>query len=324
LFTVIVGLLALGLTVAGYIITNSAAVLSDAIGSAVQVVAATLTFYILSLAGRPAERQRPYDYVKAEFFAAGMEGGLILIAAIATISVASLSFLHGSSLRSPDAGIVMVGTAAIIRFLVGYYLIRTGSETGSPTIIADGNRVLGDVYISIGVLAGLILIRITGISLLDPVIAVGMAATIIIRGYLHLRDPVRGLMNVSDPDTVQRVVEVMNRIRTPDVIDIHRLNGWKVHGWNGDASHIIEFHITVPNNYRLMQIHEIEHQIGGALRLEFDGQTELFLHVDPCDTSCCPRCQEDRCEGRDLPGAYIPDFTVAEALSPCCQDEPQG
>src|SRR6476659_677969 len=105
-FSVIVGLLGLGLMVAGSIVTSSVAVLSDAIGSAVQLVAATLTFYIVSLAGRPADRQRPYDYVMAEFFAAGMEGGLIVIAAIAIICVASLSLLQGSSLRSPDTGIV--------------------------------------------------------------------------------------------------------------------------------------------------------------------------------------------------------------------------
>jgi cation diffusion facilitator family transporter len=308
LISLLVGLLMLVMKMGGYLITNSAAVLSDALESVVHVIATALTFYIILLIGRPADQDHPYGYGKAEYFSAGLEGALIVVAAIAIIYEAIHDMIRGSTLHKLDTGVIVVALAGGINLVLGYYLIRTGKKTRSLAVVADGRHVLTDSYTSIGVLVGLLLVKLTGWLLLDPLFAIGVAVNIIVTGYKLVSESVRGLMNISDPETLERVVAVVNRVRTPEMLDMHRLRAWS----SGEKRYI-EFHLALPERFLLREVHEIQDMIRDALREEFDDQVDVMIHFDPCSDGYCVVCGQTGCRNEEHRRQAAEPFTVAQA-----------
>jgi cation diffusion facilitator family transporter len=308
LISLLIGVLMLVMKMGGYLITNSAAVLSDALESVVHVIATAITFYSILLIGRPADREHPYGYGKAEYFSAGMEGGLIVVAAIAIIYEATRDIIRGSTLKSLDIGVMVVAAAGAINLVLGFYLIRTGKKTRSLAVVADGKHVLTDSYTSIGVLVGLLLVKFTGWLLLDPIFAIGVALNIIATGYRLVRQAVRGLMNISDPETLERVVAVVNRIRTPQMLDMHRLRAWS----SGEKQYI-DFHLALPEKFLLAEVHEIQDMIRDALREEFDDQVDVMIHFDPCSDGYCVICGQQVCRNEEHRQQAAAPFTVTGA-----------
>jgi cation diffusion facilitator family transporter len=258
--------------------------------------------------GRPADRNHPYGYGKAEYFSAGMEGGLIVVAAIAIIYEAIGDIIRGSSLKSLDVGVAVVAAAGGINLVLGFYLIRTGKKTRSLAVVADGKHVLTDSYTSIGVLVGLLLVKLTGWLLLDPLFAIGVALNIIATGYRLVTQAVRGLMNISDPETLDRVVAVMNRIRTPQMLDMHRLRAWS----SGEKQYV-DFHLALPEQFLLAEVHDIQDMIRDALREEFNDQVDVMIHFDPCSDGYCVVCGQNGCEDEVHRKQAAEPFTVAGA-----------
>jgi cation diffusion facilitator family transporter len=288
--SVVVGMLMLFMKTGAYVITNSAAVLSDALESVVHVIATLVALYSIILIGRPADSQHPYGYGKAEYFSAGLEGALIVIAAIAIIVEAVRDIISGSALRQLDLGVIVIASAGAINLVLGLYLVRTGKQTNSLAVVADGKHVLTDSYTSIGVVIGLLLVGLTGWTLLDPLFAIGVASNIIATGYRLVSESVRGLMNISDPETMQRVVDTLNRIRTPVMLDVHRLRGWK----SGERL-FIDFHLALPEDLRLRDLHDVQDHIHEALRDEFGGEVDVMIHFDPCAQGFCVVCGGVEC-----------------------------
>jgi len=301
-----IGFLMLTLKMGGYLITNSAAILSDALESVVHVVATAVAFYSVILVGRPADRRYPYGYGKAEYFSAGLEGALIVFAAIAIVYEATLDILRGPSLKSIDIGVVVIAAAGAINFALGYYLIRTGKSTNSLVLVADGKHVLTDSYTSIGVLIGLILVKITDVVLLDPFFAIAVAINIVWTGYGLMRESVRGLMNTADPEMIERTVDVLNRIRTPAMIDVHRLRAWRA-----GERRFVDFHLALPHYMPMEEGHSLMHTITDAVNEEFSEEVDLLIHFDPCNMDCCKFCQNDDCTVRGARRSLDHPFTVA-------------
>jgi cation diffusion facilitator family transporter len=304
-----VGVLMFVMKTGGYLVTNSAAILSDAMESVVHVVATGITLYSIILIGRPADREHPYGYGKAEYFSAGVEGALILIAAIAICYEAIRDIIVGSTLRSLDIGAWVVGAAGAINLLLGYYLVRTGKRTNSLALVADGKHVLTDSYTSIGVLVGVLLVAITGFTLLDPIFAIAVALNIIVTGYRLVSEAIRGLMNVADPATLGRVVEVIKRHRTPEMIDIHRLRAW-----NSGQRRFIDFHLTLPYYYSLGKAHEVGEILTDAIRSDFGGDADVMIHLDACNDECCIYCKKPDCGERHIQMDVDNPLTVTSAV----------
>lgn len=301
-----IGLLMLTLKMGGYLITNSAAILSDALESVVHVVATAVALYSVILVGRPADRRHPYGYGKAEYFSAGLEGALIVFAAIAIVYEATLDILRGPSLKSIDIGVVVIAAAGAINFTLGYYLVRIGKSTNSLVLVADGKHVLTDSYTSIGVLIGLILVKITDVVLLDPLFAIAVAINIVWTGYGLMRESVRGLMNTADPEMIERIVDVLNRTRTPAMIDVHRLRAWRA-----GERRFVDFHLTLPHYMPMEEGHSLMHTITDAVNDEFAEEVDLLIHFDPCNGDCCKFCPNDDCAVRSSPRSIERPFTVA-------------
>jgi cation diffusion facilitator family transporter len=303
-----VGTVMFAMKTGAYLLTNSAAILSDAIESVVHVIATGMALYSIILVGRPADRKHPYGYGKVEYFSAGVEGSLIVIAAIAICYEAARDLIAGSQLRSLDVGAWVIGAAGGINLALGLYLIRTGRKTRSLALVADGKHVLTDSYTSMGVLIGIVLVQITGVQILDPLFAIAVALNIIITGYGLIAQSVRGLMNTADPDTLDRTVKVMNHHRTPDMIDMHRLRAW-----SAGERRFIDFHLTLPYYLQLQKTHTIQDEVMEAIRDEFADQAEVLLHLDPCNYACCHFCPKPDCPVRQSPQTLARQFTVASA-----------
>jgi len=303
-----IGILMLVMKTGAYLLTNSAAILSDAMESIVHVIATGMALYSIILVGRPADRKHPYGYGKVEYFSAGVEGSLILIAALGICYEATLDLIHGNQLRQLDIGALAVAAAGGINLALGLYLVRTGKRTRSLVLAADGKHVLTDSYTSIGVLIGVLLVWITGIEILDPLFAIAVALNIMYTGYKLVRESVEGLMNIADPDTLERTVKVMNRIRTPEMIDMHRLRAWRA-----GERRFIDFHLTLPYYLQLQRTHTIQDEVHRAICGEFDDQAEVMLHLDPCNYSCCSFCGKTDCPVRQAPPTIDHQFTVAGA-----------
>src|SRR5262250_226424 len=154
-----------------YLLTGSTAILSDALESIVNVVAAVFALGGIVFAGRPADRNHPYGHGKIEFFSAAFEGGLIAFAAVVIVYEVALSLLRGPQVRALDVGVTIVLSAGLVNLLLGWYLTRAGRKYDSLTLVADGRHVLADFYTSAGIVVGLLLVRFTGIAWLDPVVA---------------------------------------------------------------------------------------------------------------------------------------------------------
>lgn len=312
IISVVIGVLMFTGKSGAYLLTGSAAILSDALESVVHVVATSMALFSIILAGRPADRRHPYGYGKVEYFSAGVEGILIIVAAIAICFEATKDLIAGPHLKSIDVGAWIIGTAGAINLALGAFLISTGRKTRSLSLVADGKHVLTDSYTSMGVLVGLILVQVTDIVILDPIFAIAVAINIVVTGYSLISQSVGGLMNVTDPDTLERTVGALNRIRNSEMLDVHRLRAWRAGEWR-----FIDFHLTMPRDYTLERAHDLQHLVYDAINNEFHGQAEVLIHIDPSIDRSCSICGRLDCEREECEDERSLGFTVARAI-----DEP--
>jgi cation diffusion facilitator family transporter len=293
-----------------YRVTGSMAVLSDALESIVNVVAAAFAIAGLWFAGMPADRNHPYGHGKIEFFAAAFEGGLIAFAALLILWEAGHALLHGSVVRELDAGIVLTGAAGLGNGLLGLFLLRVGKKHRSLTLIADGQHVLSDFWTSVGLVAGLVLVRLTGIPWIDPLVAMVVAIVLLVTGAKLVRTAAGGLLDEQDPQLVERVVALLNGELGQGVIRVHHLRAIRA----GRVPHI-SAHLVVPEHFRVDVAHDIAERVAASVGRQL-GEGELDFHTDPCFRSYCKVCDIGDCPVRQQPFAGNKALSVEEAVTP--------
>ncbi|HKI79208.1 MAG TPA: cation diffusion facilitator family transporter [Ignavibacteriaceae bacterium] len=275
-----------------FLITGSAAIFSDAAESVVHVLATSMALYSIILASRPADDSHLYGHGNIEFFSAGVEGLLIVIAAIFIIYTAIIDIIKGSNLKQLDIGVFIISGAGIINLFLGFYLMRMGKKTNSITLVADGKHVLTDAYTSIGVIVGIIIVMLTGLQIIDPLFAIAVALNILFTGYKLIRESIGGLMNETDKEILDKIVEILNSIRREYWIDIHWLRFWK----SGDKV-FVDFHLTLPYYFTIKESHTEEEFIEEQLESQIPN-TEIRIHLDYCTEHLCKYCNYLKCEVR--------------------------
>ena len=275
-----------------YLITGSAAIFSDAAESVVHVLATSMALFSIILSSRPADDTHLYGHGNIEFFSAGVEGLLIVIAAVVIIYTSVLDIIKGPHLKSLDTGVYIISAAGAINLFLGFYLIRTGKNTNSLTLIADGKHVLTDSYTSIGVIIGIIMVIITKIEIIDPLFAIAVAVNIVFTGYNLIRQSIGGLMNETDREMLDKIVNKLNAMRKDYWIDIHQLRFWK----SGDRV-FIDFHLTLPYYFTIRESHQEEEYIEEQLELE-TSNFEIRVHLDYCTEHLCKYCNYRNCKVR--------------------------
>jgi cation diffusion facilitator family transporter len=221
--SLVVGFGMLAGKVSAYVLTGSAAILSDAAESVIHVIAVAFAAFSLRLSQRPADARFPYGYERIAFFSAGFEGALIILAAVTIIVAAVDKWLSGLRLEQLGLGTGLVAAAAALNGALGYYLVRTGRRTGSLILEANGRHVLTDSWTSVGVVGGLLLVIWTGFKPFDPLMAILVALNILWSGSHLVRRSVTGLMDYSDPEVQQQLRTALESVAAEVGITHHAL-----------------------------------------------------------------------------------------------------
>jgi cation diffusion facilitator family transporter len=294
-----------------YRLTGSTAILSDALESIVNVVAAGFAIGALIFSGRPADRNHPYGHGKMEFLSAAFEGGLITFAALVIVYEVVVSLMYGVELRALDLGLAIVLGAGLVNLALGYYLVRAGRRYDSLTLLADGRHVLADFYTSAGIVVGLLLVRFTGLTWLDPVVAAVVALNLMWTGVRLIRQASAGLLDEEDPALLHRLLQVLQPHLGQGVIRVHHLRAIRA-----GRFHHVDAHLVVPEFWSVERSHELAEDLGERVMKELGAEGEMTLHTDPCHRIYCRMCDLDVCPVRREPFTGRPRLTLDEAVQP--------
>lgn len=288
-----------------YRLTLSAAVLSDALESIINVVASAFALGSILLAAVPPDKNHPYGHGKIEFFSAGFEGALIMLAAAGIFKSGWPRIFEPTPLPNLQEGLWMLLAASLVNLILGLGLVRTGQKTRSLTLVADGKHVLTDVYTSVGVILGLLLVHVTGWLWMDGAVACLVGVNILYTGAVLLHQSFAGLMNASDPDLLREICNLLNENRKETWIDVHQLRAWT----SGHLIHI-DFHLILPRNFSLEEAHLEGKEIERILQCHFAGDASVLIHLDPCIEPDCPVCLRNLCSERGRPPEGRIQWTV--------------
>lgn len=273
--SIALGLLVFALKAAAWWVTGSAALYSDAAESVVNVAASLVALLALRFAARPPDANHPYGHDKAEFFAAVIEGVLIVVAALVILQHSWDVWRHPAPIDAPLHGMALNALSTVFNLGWGLLLLRRGRTLRSPALAADGRHLMGDVVTSIGVLAGLALAIATGLRWLDPLLGGLTAVYILVSGSRVILESVGGLMDAAP------AAEIVARIRT--LVGEHAEGAIEAHDLrmrHAGRLTFLEFHLVVPAMMRVAEAHEICDRIESALKSEMDGLM-ITIHVEP-------------------------------------------
>ncbi len=274
--SLIVGVVMLAGKWYAFAITGSAAVLSDAAESVVHILAVAFAAFSMWLSLRPADSSHPYGHDKISFFSAGVEGGLIVVAACYIIYKAVMRLVHGVELENMGEGAVVILCASVVNLILGRYLIARGRKISSIILVANGKHVLTDSWTSFGVVAGLLLVRWTGWFPLDPLLAIAIAGNVIWSGGTLVRQSVGGLMDEGDPALGERIRAVLDRETASRDLRYHELR-YRTSGntvW-------VEFHLLFKPGTYLVRAHAASTEIEKALAAALPMPAKIVTHLEP-------------------------------------------
>ena len=287
-------------------LTGSSAILSDALESIINVVAGAFALAAIIASARPPDEDHPFGHGKIEFFSAGFEGALIILAAFGIFKVGFEHLLHPQPLPHLGTGLAVLLGTAVVNLLLGIVLLRLGKKTGSLVLEADGQHILTDVYTSGGVLAGLFLAHLTGWLWLDGTIACLMGLNILWTGLQLIKRSFAGLMDAMDPALIQQVVDLINRHRRDEWIDIHNLRAWRA----GRLVHI-DLHLILPGDLTLDDAHTEGGNLEKILINGFEGNASVLVHMDPCVDPKCAFVVKGAAPAKWRPADLIRSFNTA-------------
>ena len=267
-----------------YYITGSVGLLSDALESIVNLVAALMALAMLAVAARPADEMHAFGHNKAEYFSSGLEGMLILLAAASIVGTAIPRLITPRALEQVGTGVAVSILAAIINFAVARLLLHAADKYRSITLEADARHLMTDVWTSAGVVIGIAVVFLTGWNRLDPIIAIIVALNILWTGAKLLRRSVLGLLDTALPAAEhQSITEILSRYER-DGIQYHALRTR-----HAGSRSFISFHVLVPGDWTVQRGHDLLEQVERDIRGAIPGAT-VFTHIEPVSD---PRAWED-------------------------------
>ena len=289
----VVAILLFFLKLAAYYVTQSVAILTDALESTVNVIAGLIGLFSLHVAAKPRDEDHPYGHGKAEFLSAAVEGSLVVMAGLIIIYEAVIDFIHPHALQKLDRGIYIIGFTALVNFIVGSISIYKGKKNNSMALQAGGKHLHSDTYSTIGIIIGLILIWYTKLTVLDGVVSIIFAGIILYTGYHILRKSIAGIMDEADMQLLQDMISYLNAHRRENWIDLHNLRVIKY----GGLLHV-DCHLTVPWYLNVHEAHAEIDALTGLIRSRFGESMEFFVHSDGCLDFSCRICTKESCAVR--------------------------
>ena len=269
-------LITLGLKALAWHVTGSVSLLSDALEALINLAAALLALSMLRLAAEPPDDEHPHGHFKAEYFASGIEGALIVLAAAGIAWSAIPRLLSPQPLDAPALGIVLAVAAAAVNLAVALLLISVGKREHSIALEADGRHLLTDVWTTAGVVAGVAAVVATGWNILDPVIALAVAAHILWTGFRLMRRSLAGLMDAAIPEAERDEIEkVFAEYRNRYHADFHALRTRRA-----GSRRFVTFHLLVPDQWTVERAHTLSEEIEARIRALVPNAI-LLVHIEP-------------------------------------------
>lgn len=275
--SIIAALATIALKGFAYWITGSVGLLSDALESAVNLIAAIIALLAILIAALPPDDEHAYGHTKAEYFASGVEGTLIVIAAVTIIAAAINRLLFPRPLEELGLGVLVSLVATLLNLGVALVLKKGGAYHHSVALMADGDHLLADVWTSIGVIVGVIAAEVTGLTWLDPLTAILVAIHILAIGGRILRVSVSGLMDTALPEGDLQQIEA--------ILDGYRPRGASYHALRTRRSgtqRFVSVHIQVPGSWSVQKGHTLLEEIERELRRALP-RTTILTHLEPIE-----------------------------------------
>lgn len=273
--SVVVAIAVLGLKAVAWWLTGSVALMADALESIVNVAAAAAALFAVHYSARPADANHPYGHAKAEYFSAVLEGALIIVAALVILNESWGALQRPHVPEQPRLGLAISAIASAVNAAWAMFLMRRGKALRSPALVADARHLWSDVVTSVGVLAGVGLVAVTGILWLDPLLAALTAVNILFSGFRLLRESFGGLMDEAvPPSTLDRIRSIVAS-EAEGAIEAHDLRSRHAGRFT-----FLEFHLVVPGTMTVRESHDICDRIEGALKAELDTAV-ITIHVEP-------------------------------------------
>lgn len=275
----------IALKTTAWLLTGSVGLLSDAAESVVNLAAAVVAMLALRWALKPPDEEHAYGHAKAEYFSAGIEGALILLAALTIAVAAGERLVNPAPIEDVGVGLAVSGVASCLNLGVGLLLVRAGRAESSIVLEADGKHLLTDVWTSAGVIVGVALVAISGWERLDPIVALLVAANIVYTGTVLIRRSGAGLMDRGLEDDKRAAIEAVLAGFAAEGIEFHALRTRQA-----GARAFISVHVLVPGEWSVRRGHDLVERVEARLRAEVPRAT-VFTHLEPIDD---PRSFADR------------------------------
>jgi cation diffusion facilitator family transporter len=262
---------------AAYVLTGSVGLLSDALESAVNLIAAIVALIALKILERPLNDEYTFGYYKVEYFSSGFEGGMIVLASISIVTTAIPRLIHPVPLEQLGLGLLISVMATLVNLAVALVLRNAGKRYNSITLEADSRHLMTDVWTTAGVLIGIALVWITGFERLDPIVALIVAANILFTGYRMLVHSGKGLMDIALPP------EETNKVKT--ILDSHQAEGMRYHALRSRQAAARKFlvvHLLVPGDWTVRKGHELANQIETEV-IQAIPYSNIATHLEPIE-----------------------------------------
>ena len=282
----------IGMKTVAYLLTGSVGLLSDALESVVNLVAAILALIAIAAAAKPADERHHFGHGKAEYLSAGAEGVMIVVAAALIVYAAVDRLLNPQPLEDLGIGLAITLGATVVNGAVGVIILRQGRRHRSMALVADGKHLLTDVYTSIGVIVGIALVAVTGWLPLDSLVALAVGANILWTGFILVRNAGRGLLDHALPQ--EETARVLGVLR--DLVARYPAGELEFHGLQTRESgrdQFVSVHVLVPGSWTVSRAHDLVEEVETAIRAELP-HAQVHTHLEPRED---PRSHEDYSHG---------------------------
>jgi cation diffusion facilitator family transporter len=268
------------LKVAAGVLTGSIALITEAIHSAVDLVASVIAYFSVQKAEQPADEDHLYGHAKVENLAAALEGVLIVLGAAIIIFESVRRLGNPPQLESVGIGIAVIALSTVVNLAVSHWLFRQAKTHDSPALEGDAAHLRTDAMTSVGVLIGLVLVQVTGVDVLDPIVALVVAGAIIYAGVRIVTRSSRVLVDEAlPPEELEQIREAVENLGAPEINGFHKLRARRA------GSHrYIDLHVQFNRGTSLERAHAVSHDLTDAINQRIHG-ADVLIHLEPEDTS---------------------------------------
>lgn len=268
----------IGLKFSAYFYTGSMGLLSDALESCVNLIAAIIALIMIHIAEMPADKRHGFGHTKAEYFSSAIEGGLIMVAAFSIIWSATPRLFNPQPIENVGLGLAISVSASLVNFGVAMILLKNAKKHRSLLLEADGKHLMTDVWTSVGVIVAIGLVKLTGWLILDPIIAIAVAINIIWTGFQLLKRSASGLMDasISDED-LEKVTDYLNGLKT-EYIDYHSLMTRQA-----GLRKFISLHLLVPGDWSVKKGHDFAENVEETIEEMLTELVTVSTHIEPIE-----------------------------------------